>query len=363
MDEFGSADNLTPDQIIAELDKKLKEWNTVPVNIAVVGNTGVGKSTFVNAFLGLKRKDPRAAKVGVVECTKEISKYPHPNNDKLIFWDVPGIGSQAFPAETYREKVNMIEYDFFVVMSSQRFTENDVKLSNMIKEMGKNFFFVRSQVDVDIYKQAKENDQSPEDVEESVMRTLREDIESRLKKLGMNDQKHFLVDNYSVDKYDFGDLFDATQSRLDEMQKTAVAFSCTHLTSKSLIEKRVKILKERIPLIATKCGLVLLDSSRNEVVYDEVCMYRTQLGLDIKQKYMLASGKENTLVKRIVRQIGGTVQAQSIAFIYKLCARFKSNVKYEQAKCRLEKELKSAHDEATENTRKLYTLVAGKTKS
>ncbi|XP_052786135.1 interferon-inducible GTPase 1-like [Mya arenaria] len=359
MDEFESADNLTPDQIIAELDKKLKGWNTMPVNIAVVGNSGVGKSSFVNAFLGLKPNDTRAAKVDVVECTKRKYPYPHPNNDKLIIWDVPGIGSQDFPAETYFEDIEMKKYDFFIIMSSQRFTENDVKLAKMIKKMEKDFFFVRAQVDLDMLRQGY-GEQCSEDVKQSVLRSLREDIDSRLKSLGMNDQKFFLVNNKNVETYEFGDLFDAMQSGLDEMKKTAVAFSCTHLTSKSLIEKRVQYLNDRIPLIATKYGLVLLKSSRKKVIDDEVCMYRRQLGLDIRQKYMITAGKEVNLVRRTVRHISGTVQVQSIAFIYKLCAPLKSTEKYEEAKDRLEKELNRVRYEAMENTRKLYTLAAAK---
>ena len=36
--------------------------------------------------------DDLAAETGVKETTKEKAMYPHPTNDKIKFWDLPGIG-------------------------------------------------------------------------------------------------------------------------------------------------------------------------------------------------------------------------------------------------------------------------------
>ena len=36
--------------------------------------------------------DDLAAETGVKETTKEVAMYPHPTNDKIKFWDLPGIG-------------------------------------------------------------------------------------------------------------------------------------------------------------------------------------------------------------------------------------------------------------------------------
>ncbi len=40
----------------------------------------------------LKNDDEGAAKAGVVETTTEAAVYPHPNNEKIKFWDLPGTG-------------------------------------------------------------------------------------------------------------------------------------------------------------------------------------------------------------------------------------------------------------------------------
>ena len=42
---------------------KQDEWKTIPLNIAVIGNSGVGKSSFINAIRGLTADDEGAAEV------------------------------------------------------------------------------------------------------------------------------------------------------------------------------------------------------------------------------------------------------------------------------------------------------------
>ncbi len=48
------------------------------VHIAVAGISGCGKSSLVNSFRGLSRKDAGAARTGIVETTMEVARYPRP---------------------------------------------------------------------------------------------------------------------------------------------------------------------------------------------------------------------------------------------------------------------------------------------
>jgi hypothetical protein len=59
--------------------------------------TGLHDSHFNNTFydLNLTRvndDDESPAETGVKETTLKPAKYPHPTNDKIKFWDLPGIG-------------------------------------------------------------------------------------------------------------------------------------------------------------------------------------------------------------------------------------------------------------------------------
>ena len=77
--------NNTPDAL-----KKIKEIDCdVPLNICVIGERSVGKSSFINNILG--------GEVIGREMTTDASSYKHPNNPLLVFWDLPGFGSQLYP--------------------------------------------------------------------------------------------------------------------------------------------------------------------------------------------------------------------------------------------------------------------------
>ena len=68
------------------LERNCDEWKTIPLNVAVIGNSGVGKSTFINAIRRLAADDEGGAAVGVKETTFDIQCYSHPNNPLLKFW-------------------------------------------------------------------------------------------------------------------------------------------------------------------------------------------------------------------------------------------------------------------------------------
>ncbi|XP_015770548.1 PREDICTED: interferon-inducible GTPase 1-like, partial [Acropora digitifera] len=87
------------------LRERLKRWREVEVNIAITGDVGAGKSSFINALIGLRDDDPQAAEVGVAETTLEPTPYGHPTSPNIVFWDLPGIGTPNYPdLETYVQK-------------------------------------------------------------------------------------------------------------------------------------------------------------------------------------------------------------------------------------------------------------------
>ena len=127
--------------------KYLEDTNNIPLNIAVTGESGVGKSTFVNAFRGIDNRDERAAPTGEVETTMKPKAYPHPTYPNVALWDLPGIGTTKFPADQYLKYVEFEKFDIFILVSADRLSENDAKLAQEIKTMGKKFYFVCSKID------------------------------------------------------------------------------------------------------------------------------------------------------------------------------------------------------------------------
>ncbi|KAJ3595775.1 hypothetical protein NHX12_005078 [Muraenolepis orangiensis] len=135
--------------------KYLKDLDSIPLNIAVTGESGSGKSTFVNAFRGIDNRDESAAPTGVVETTMEPKAYPHPIYPNVTVWDLPGIGTTKFPADQYLKHIGFEKFDFFIIVSSDRFRENDVKLAKEIMILGKTFYFVRAKIDSNLISEEK----------------------------------------------------------------------------------------------------------------------------------------------------------------------------------------------------------------
>lgn len=135
---------------VSKIKELLEKAANTPLNIGITGESGSGKSSFVNAFRGVDHRDGKAAPTGVVETTTEVKAYPHPAYPKVTLWDLPGIGTTKFPADQYLKHVGFEKFDFFIIISDTRFRENDVKLAKEIQKMGKKFYFVRSKVDNDL---------------------------------------------------------------------------------------------------------------------------------------------------------------------------------------------------------------------
>lgn len=173
---------------------------TIPLNIGITGNSGTGKSTFINAIRDLTADDPGAAKVDVIEATVEPTQYAHPNNQLLKFWDLPGVGTPMFPKEGYLERIGFNDYDFFLIISKDRFTENDLWLANAITSRSKQFFFVRTHVHDNIKNDKKAQPRFHD--KEAVLDKIRNEIRRNLGHL-YRDEGIFLIDNYKRIQYDF----------------------------------------------------------------------------------------------------------------------------------------------------------------
>uniref|UniRef100_A0A3P9DST5 IRG-type G domain-containing protein n=1 Tax=Maylandia zebra TaxID=106582 RepID=A0A3P9DST5_9CICH len=204
--------------------KRIKEYlekqTNVSLNIAITGESGAGKSTFINAFRGIKNRDEGAAPTGVTETTSEVTPYPHPDNPNVTLWDLPGIGTKDFPARKYLKLVGFDKYDFFLIISDTRFRENDVKLAQKIQKMKKNFYFVRSKIDNDIRAEESVSDSS----KEKTLTKIRDDCVQRLKDLGIESPRVFLMSSFQLHKYDFSLLQETLETELPKDKRDTLLY-------------------------------------------------------------------------------------------------------------------------------------------
>jgi len=266
------------------LERKCDEWKNIPLNVAVIGNSGVGKSSFINAIRCLTADDEGAADVGVTETTLEIRSYPHPDNPLLQFWDLPGVGTDEFPRSTYLADIDVDRYDFFLLMTADRFTENDTWLGNEFHKRQKKYYFVRTKIGADISNNKRAHPRTHN--EEIVVKDIRESTEQHLRKNGCENVPVFLIDSYKLKKHEFEQLEYRLVEDFPKLKRSALVMSL-RATSQRMIRLKVAELRSRMWMFAALSGAVaavpvpLVSLGFDlKLVANEADVYHTQLGLD-----------------------------------------------------------------------------------
>ncbi|XP_048010218.1 interferon-inducible GTPase 5-like [Megalobrama amblycephala] len=229
----------TLEKATAKAKEKIDQLLNVSLNIAVTGKTGSGKSSFINALRGVSEDDDGAAPTGVTETTMKATMYEHPTVPNVKIWDLPGIGSPNFKADKYLKEVKLDTYDFFIILNSERFMQNDVMLAKEIRKQKKNFYFVRSKIDNDIRAEEKKKGFD----EQKVLSIIREDCQKNLKELG--DPKVFLMSSFDLDKYDF-EIFQNTLEAELPIHKRSALLQAWPLCSTASLEKKIKFFEGMI---------------------------------------------------------------------------------------------------------------------
>ncbi|TRY84529.1 hypothetical protein DNTS_001290 [Danionella cerebrum] len=231
----------------AKAKASFEQLMNVSLDIAVTGKTGSGKSSFVNALRNLTDDDEGAAPTGVTETTKEPDMYEHPGMPNVKIWDLPGIGSPNFKANQYLKDVKFKTYDFFIILTSERFTENDIMLAKEIKKLKKSFYFVRSKIDNDISSQQRRKGFD----EQKVLHAIRENCQKNLKDLG--DPRVFLISSFEVENYDFEDLQKTLEEELPDHKRSALLQAWPVCSAESL-ERKIKMFKGLIWAVSLASG-------------------------------------------------------------------------------------------------------------
>ena len=277
--------------------EKRNEWEKIPLDIGIIGNSRVGKSSFINAMRGLTGDDYGAAPAGNKHTTMVPTPYEHPRNKLLRFWDLPGVRAPHFQKDVY---LDLINFDFFLLLSANRFTETDVWLA---KKFGSNstkkpFYFVRTQMMLEIVKDKQAHLRTHR--REAVIADIRQDIDTNLRDLHMlccssfePVARVFLIDNYATSAFDFQllvdhlSLFDA----FPRVKRNALMRSLNNFSEGLIKEKIEKLAHLVIP--AAKFAAVLTGAlSEFDLLYlsplpsfgvfklYEV-IFKWQIGLDI----------------------------------------------------------------------------------
>ncbi|XP_060688563.1 interferon-inducible GTPase 5-like [Hemiscyllium ocellatum] len=296
------------------VQQKITELDNTELNVAVTGGSGAGKSSFINAMRGLQFNDEGAAEVGNIETTMEPTGYKHPNLPNVCFWDLPGIGSLEMPLNKYLKEMKFNKYDFVVIISACRFTENDSKLAKEIKRLVKNFYFVRSKIDNDLDSNRKGGKQFNEEEE---LKKIRNDCVSKLQRTGIPSPRVFLISNFDLNLYDFSLLNKALEDDPTNIMKNMYILALPNLNSE-IVEKKRKELRKRIWMLAILSGVIGVVPVPGvslgcdiRIVIGEIVRFQQCLGLNDSSLQSLAkrAGKSVEDLKAVVTTplVGGEI--------------------------------------------------------
>jgi len=143
------------------------------VNIAVTGNSGVGKSSFINFIREIKKNKPGYAKVGARECTMEPICYPTTDGDNI--WDLPGAGTFNFPQETYIKTMGIRYFDVVYLITAERFTQAELMLKKELDDFRVPYFCIRNKVDQ--AWESKISEENDSDVDDGYLSAHEEEYE------------------------------------------------------------------------------------------------------------------------------------------------------------------------------------------
>ncbi|KAI5607626.1 immunity-related GTPase family, e4 isoform X1 [Silurus asotus] len=262
--------------------KQIDQFFNVSLHIAVTGESGTGKSSFINAIRELDNDDKGAAKTGVTETTTEPTAYEHPTMPNVTLWDLPGIGTPKFRARRYLKHMQFNRYDFFIIISSERFKENDIMLAKEIKKRKKLFYFVRSKIDNDLRAEETKTNFNKEETLSQVKRNCLENL------VEVENPKVFLISSADIKAFDFEKLVETLMSDLPQHKQLALLQSVP-ITSVAMLKNKVRMF-EKAAWAAALCsgviaaapvpGLSVACDASILVVFFTRCFF--SLGLDNK---------------------------------------------------------------------------------
>jgi len=181
------------------------------INVAVVGNSGVGKSLLINTLRRVKPGSQHWAPVGVNETTLCPTAYNFPGSMHTRLWDLPGAGTPDFPESTYIQNMGLRYFDSVLIVTAGSFTTMEVSLQLELQQHLVPFFMVRTKVDMDVWNNKLDNDYS----EEQTLSEIREELQRR----GV--YRPYLVSCREPDRFDLrcllGDALPGLKRHLDAL--------------------------------------------------------------------------------------------------------------------------------------------------
>jgi GTP-binding protein EngB required for normal cell division/uncharacterized protein (DUF697 family) len=150
---------------IERIKKQIEvDANSKPLNIALFGQPGSGKSSLINRLIGKKEAVTGAS----TDVTKKAHVYEY---GQLRLVDLPGYGTSKFPPNAWVSEFNPEDYDLFLCVFSGKFHEADTKFFQELSAQGRVCLFVRNMTD-QLWEEGKTLDELKSDIVQDVRKQV-----------------------------------------------------------------------------------------------------------------------------------------------------------------------------------------------
>jgi predicted GTPase len=204
-----------------QLREMRQEFEQTTVRLGIIGESGSGKSSLINAIVGRA-----VAPVGaLIETTQTAQEVPV---DGLTLVDLPGCGTPTWPKDTYIERLQLLDgYDGFILVTAHRLKECDALLfRELSQKAGKPCFVVRSHFDLAVAHHAETEARSV--IAEHIRRQLQ----------AGPDLPVYMVCSTGAPHYDLEKLILAIRQTLPEWKQVRFILAAQAYGRQTLAEKR-----------------------------------------------------------------------------------------------------------------------------
>ncbi|GAB1295981.1 Immunity-related GTPase family M protein 1 [Apodemus speciosus] len=271
-------------ELVYGVKETVATLSQIPVTIFVTGDSGNGLSSFINALRLIGHEEDASAPTGVVRTTQVRAEYSSPLFPNVVLWDLPGLGATAQTVESYMEEMKFNTCDLVIIIASEQFSSNHVKLSKNIQSMGKRFYIVWNKLDRDLSRSALSEIRFLQDIQEN--------IRENLQKEQVKDPPIFLVSNLDPSLHDFPNLRETLHKDLSSIRCCEPLKTLDGIYEK-IIGDKVAVWERRI---AHECLGSSLGVSDEDDLGECLKMYRLIFGVDDESLQQVAQSMGTVLV-------------------------------------------------------------------
>ncbi|GAB1296108.1 Immunity-related GTPase family M member 2 [Apodemus speciosus] len=207
------------------------------MKIAVTGDSGNGMSSFINALRLIGHEEEDSAPTGVVRTTQKPACYSSSHFPYVELWDLPGLGATAQSVESYLDEMQISTYDLIIIVASEQFSANHVKLAKAAQRMRKRFYVVWTKLDRDLSTSTFP--------EAQLLQNIQRNIQENLWKEEVKKPHIFLVSIVKPESHDFPKLRETLQKDLYDI-KTCGLLATLYQVCEKTINERVESIKKSI---------------------------------------------------------------------------------------------------------------------